>query len=285
MQPGPAEPYFVGGTGRSGTTIVGELLGARADVTLVPIELRFHVDPGGLADLGDGKVEVEDFVRAMRKRWYERPERNGPRGLHVIATRPQMRAGFRALREGYDTDSWTACGAFMDTVVRPYCEERGTPTWVEMTPPNARGAAALQRMFPHARVVHMVRDGRDVASSVATRSWGPNDIESALAWWADQLIEIHDSAKAADGERLLTLRLEALVGPDRDEHYRRLVEFLGRGDDPGMRRFFDTQITAEKSHAGSWRSRMDDETQHRVDALYDEQLARLAAHGVDLPPA
>jgi sulfotransferase family protein len=285
MQPGPAEPFFVGGTGRSGTTIVGELLGARADMSLVPIELRFHVDRGGLADLGRGEIEVEDFVKKMRNRWYQRKDRNGPRGLHVIATRPQMRAGFRALREGYDADPWAACGAFMDAVIRPYSEEHGTPTWVEMTPPNARGVAALHRMFPRARVVHMVRDGRDVASSVARRFWGPNDIESALVWWADQLIAIHEAEREADPERLLRLRLEALVGPDREDHYQHLVEFVGRGDDAGMRRFFDTEMTAEKSHPGSWRRSLDDETQHRVDALYDEQLARLSAHGVDIPPA
>ncbi len=285
MEPGPREPFFVGGTGRSGTTIVGQLLGARADMTLVPIEMRFHVDPGGLADLGEGRIELEDFVKEMRSHWYKRPNRNGPRGLHVIATRPQMRAGFRALRERYDADPWAACAAFMETVIRPYCEQHSTPTWVEMTPPNVNGVAALHRMFAHARVMHMVRDGRDVASSVARRVWGPNDIESALVWWADQLIEIHDAEQRADPERILTLRLEALVGPDRDEHYRRLVEFVGRDDDAGMRRFFDTEMTAGKSRPGSWRNTLDDEAQHRVDALYDEQLERLSAHGVDLPSA
>jgi cytidylate kinase len=44
-------PIFVGGTGRSGTTIVARLLAEQPGYMLIPIELRVHAAPGGLSDL------------------------------------------------------------------------------------------------------------------------------------------------------------------------------------------------------------------------------------------
>jgi len=277
-------PVFVGGTGRSGTTVVAQLIGARADVALVPIELRFHVDPGGLVDLAAGRVTVDQFARRMRNKWYERPPRNGARGLHVIATRPTMRRGLRRLREGYEVDPWGASKRYLQDVIRPFRRGAGAATWVEMTPANAQAADALCRMFPRARVVHMVRDGRDVAASVARRPWGPTDVESALVWWADKLIDIHRAIDGADPARVRTFRLEALVGPEREKHYAALVDFLGREPDPEMRRFFDRELTAERSHSGSWREGLAATDQIRIDKLFERQLERLASHGSALPP-
>ncbi len=285
MPPESAEPIFVGGTGRSGTTVVGQLIGARSDVALVPIELRFHVERGGLADLAAGTITIDQFAQRLRRKWYERPPNSsGPRGLHVIATRPQMRQALRRLRAGYEDDPWGACGTFLDDVIRPFCREQGTPTWVEMTPPNAQGMDALCQMFPRARVVHMVRDGRDVAASVARRSWGPNDFDSALVWWADRLAAIQHASERADPARVHTARLESLVGPERHKHFATLVEFLGREPDAGMQQFFESQMTPERSHPGSWRSGLDPAEQARINDLYDEQVSRLAAMGVTIPP-
>lgn len=42
---------FIGGTGRSGTTVLAKTLGRIPEIYTFPRELRFHVDPGGLSQL------------------------------------------------------------------------------------------------------------------------------------------------------------------------------------------------------------------------------------------
>ena len=285
-EPSPAAPIFVGGTGRSGTSITGELIGSRADVAFIPIELRFHVDAGGLSDLAAGNVTVDEFAQRLRRAWFQRPaSAAGPRGLVVIATRPQMRQALRRLRERHPDDPWDASARFMDEVIQPLCERTGASTWVEMTPPNAHRMDSLCRMFPRARIVHMIRDGRDVASSVAKRKWGPNDFDTALQWWAEHLVKIHEASTGADPDRVITVRLESLVGPRRDEEYDRLVDFLGRPRDGAMDAFFAQRMSDESSHRERWRNDLDEAEQRNVTAKYEEQLEWLEAQGVTIPVA
>ena len=50
--PAPS-PIFVAGTGRSGTSQLGDILGEHPQIHRIPIETHFIVDPGGLRDLAD----------------------------------------------------------------------------------------------------------------------------------------------------------------------------------------------------------------------------------------
>jgi len=237
-------------------------------------------------DLAHGKVGVAEFEANVLRRWYVRkPNRSGPRGVHVIIDRPAMDQALADLRESHADDPWLSAGRFLDAVMQPLVDQAGASSWVEMTPPNAKAMHALSSMLPGATFVHMVRDGRDVASSVARRTWGPNDVLSAVTWWGDQMMAIHESSSAVDPARIHTMRLESLIGDQRSTAYARLADFVGLSSDPHMRDFFNKQISQERAHPGSWRSRLSQEEQDQVDALYEEQLARLAAVGAPLQPA
>ena len=70
----PSDPdlLFIGGTGRSGTHVLSQLLGTHSRYARVPIEARFHVNPQGFPDLLSGKVTPEQFLRKMRRFWWKR---------------------------------------------------------------------------------------------------------------------------------------------------------------------------------------------------------------------
>lgn len=63
------QPVFIGGTGRSGTTILARMLSLHKDIFTIPFETRFIVDPYGLADLVDAlseKWSLYNGDRALR---------------------------------------------------------------------------------------------------------------------------------------------------------------------------------------------------------------------------
>jgi hypothetical protein len=80
-------PVFVGGTGRSGTTVMGDLLGMHPQIrTSTPIEIKFLSNRSGLIDVvfgredailrSSGKISVIHF-RTYRKRKKREKERLG----------------------------------------------------------------------------------------------------------------------------------------------------------------------------------------------------------------
>jgi hypothetical protein len=71
-------------------------------------------------------------------------------------------------------------------LVRAYGRKVGKPNvevWVDHTPTNFRRSRTLLRMFPAARFLHLVRDGRAVAASLLPLDWGPNNPLHAAEFW------------------------------------------------------------------------------------------------------
>lgn len=51
----------------------------------------------------------------------------------------------------------------------------------------------------------------------------------------------------------IALFLENLVLEDRENCYRKLVSHIGLSDERAMRRYFDSEVTAERAHFGRWK--------------------------------
>jgi hypothetical protein len=297
----PAELVFVGGTGRSGTHIVASLLGEHSRFAAVPIECRFHCNPNGLADLVDGRTTPSEFVDKLRRFWWHRVRVRGRgtvrlrriaarrgadakvRGLHKITTKERLEAAIRDFEERASEDVVGASRALFFSLLGPLAEEEGKPALVEMSCFTIAAAGGLGRIFPEARFVHSVRDGRDSGSSkVAKRQKAhhPTDVSSGIEWWEGRLRLAEDGARAlGDPARLHVVSLDELVWGDRDDSYEGLRSFLGIGDEDGMRAFFEAQMSADAAHRERWREGHTEAEQERIEAAYREALERIERDG------
>jgi hypothetical protein len=244
-------PVFVGGTGRSGTTITGRLLGAHPSYHVIATEVRFLTEPGGMCDLVNGRTDLATFDDRMRHRGFDPSETTGP---HVVLDEAAIEAALERLAKDLPIDPAAAGAAFTHRLLDPIATAAGKPGWVEMTPGNCRSAPTLRKLFPDLRLVHSERDGRDVACSVVPLGWGPDDLDSALDWWAASLRRARAGVAALPADRTLVVRMESLILSDRDREYARLLAFLGLDDDPAMRAYFEAAVTAERAHVGRWRT-------------------------------
>jgi hypothetical protein len=280
----PPGPVLVGGTGRSGTWVLGRMLAAHPGWVTIPTELRFHAVSSGFRAVLRGDRTPDDFADSVRNRWYRISGGGGhAKGLQLIVTHRELREAIRRFQRHAEDDLPDALGCLLLDVTEPFVRGRGALGWTETTPANAESAAALLTALPRGRLIHTVRDGRDVAASVATMPWGPNGIEDGLRWWAQRVLDAHHGTRPVAG-RVLTVRLEELVHLDRDARFDELVAFTGFTDPTALRRYFDERVDARRGNVGRWRGQVDVVERSRIDGRYREILAELGDLGVTCLP-
>jgi hypothetical protein len=288
---GHDRPVLVGGTGRSGSTIVGHLLDHHPSLTLTrPMEVRFIAGNDGFADAlsvalrrpGSARARAasELAVERLLNRWFERaPEV----GLHTSMSRSDVAEWAQRYLTDVDGDPVAATRALVTVIMDRIATKLGASRLVDTTPANARKADRLEPVYPLSSVVVVTRDGRDVAASFVSQSFGPDDVFDALAQWEQRMLRTHAAVAACRPGRVLTIELMDLVVTRRAETLERLCSFLGLPVDAGMVQWFDANVTPEGAHPGRWRRDFDEATCLRIDTLYAESVERLQAAGVAIP--
>jgi protein-tyrosine sulfotransferase len=193
-----AAPIFVSGALRSGLTLTRGRLDLHPDITCGP--------DAGAVSLALGARDFERSLGDLHRRYFNLPP-------------DQVRANFAA-----------AIGAILSARGR----QAGKTRVGEKSAATIGVFPTLGALFPKARFVHCVRDGRDVAASLLARRWidprtgavfdycrSPG---AAAAQWT-MAASLGIAAENALGDRLFRLRYEDLVG-DQGETAARLFDFL-----------------------------------------------------------
>lgn len=266
-----APPVFVGGHERSGTTWVFDLLTAHPEVTGLFETWMFSPAHGIGGVFAREQWDDERISEAGAKV-------GRPFGLHQMLGREELVAQIRSL-----------VGGWMSASLQP--EHRFI---VEKTPAHLLGMDLIAEVFPGARFVHVVRDGRDVAVSVraAAATWNPGlsarfgrtFADAARSWRST--VEAIATAGARRPDKYIEVRYEDLHA-DVDAALDRLFRFCGiEADPPLIKRIaeaarFDSH---EKSggdsfrragRTGDWRTEMNVVDALRFDRAAGDTLVRL----------
>jgi len=290
----PTDPQllFIGGTGRSGTHVLAQLLGSHSRYARVPIEARFHVNPQGFPDLLSGRVTPEQFLRKLRRFWWRRIRAGevAPvlarrlafgrkvRGLHKVVGKERFEAAVAEFERARRTDLDLACRNLFLDLLWPIAAAEGRPGLIEMSCFTIAESPTLVRLFPEAKLIHTVRDGRDAGSSkVAKRQKRshPRDGTEGLRWWEGRLRKIEAGVRELPPGKLLTVSLDDLVAGDRERVYAQLLDFCGLEEEPGLREFFDEEMSASAAHKERWREGLPPERQAALVREYEKTLERL----------
>jgi hypothetical protein len=208
-----ASPFFVVGCPRSGTTLLSVLLDRHS---------RLCVQP-----------ETAYFLEIAPHLWY-RTRRVGLRRL--------LHRWPRLAELGLDADDVLRAlprngalePALLRTLLGLYAERRGKVRAGEKTPLHLLRVGRLFRHFPDARVICVLRDGREAALSLAAMPWQRGTLADAAAIWR-RSVRVMERWARTDPERFLVVRYEDLVSSPR-RTLRQAIAFLGE-------RFEDTQLS------------------------------------------
>jgi hypothetical protein len=264
-------PVLVLGVRRSGTTLLRVMLDRHSELA-VPDESYFIPQ---LADRHLRHVQPDEFVDDLR-RIDTLAEWNVP--LDKVRARLTERMPI---------------GVAIATIYAVYAAERGKPRWGDKTPMYMQNLRLLERLFPDALFVHLIRDGRDAALSflsmpkgVTTETWmQPHHAAGFACQWRAEVKAARRLGRRVGGERYLEVRYEDLVG-DVASVLRRVSAFARIQYEPAMSDYAGKVDVSAKPHQQSlrrpptaglrdWRSQMSPQDVGAFDQLAGDLLAEL----------
>lgn len=263
-----ARPYdsanvaFLVGAGRSGTTLLYKLLCLHPRVAYISnFENRSIACPAGLAGrLVAPRIETKlatwfdqgGNAYFVRRPWFKKvfptpnegeaiyrrsglPLSPGPEYVPSLQTARRLRTCFEHIRRGARAQ-----------------------VFLSKRTANNRRIRQLAAIFPAARYVHIVRDGREVTQSLARVEWwdehtvwwdgrtareieqaGEDRLSLCARTWVREVAELEAQLARIPRERLLNLRFETLLADPLGE-IERVVHFLGLEWTPAYRAAVDS---------------------------------------------
>lgn len=208
-------PIFIVGSPRSGTTLLRAMLNRHPDIGLCDETYYFFYVFRRQRAFGD--LRDEKRRRFLVERYLE-TDRIRRLGLD----RDRLEARLMAAGTDY--------AALFRALLDFYAESSGKRRCGEKTPQHAFESETLCRLYPDARIVHLVRDPRDVVASLRRMPWGSRSPTRNARLWRTCVA----AAERRDGaENFLRIRYEDLVDQP-EAQLRRVCGFLGEDYTPAM---------------------------------------------------
>ena len=205
-------PIFVVGASRSGTNLFRDLLRSHPRITFpgeshfIPLLYRAYGDPQTQRDARRlGRIILN---LGWVKRW----------------------------KLGLDHSSFDGCRSFRQVVTRLYeawmCRE-GKQRWGDKTPHYVNEIPLLRTIFPNCQVIHVYRDGRDVALSSLAFYYGSWNLYTAARQWRCFVKRGRSAGATLPPESYFEVRYENLVTHP-EETLKSVCAFLGEAFDPNV---------------------------------------------------
>jgi hypothetical protein len=300
-------PVFIGGTGRSGTTILLNLLNRHPDFhASMPREIKYLTSRHGLVDIALTRpFGIEENLKAKRNNliaralpllgvsklslfekellgpwWSETGKKGNQRGLAQGITREELEQTLETFKASYKVDRITASCALFESLSRAQMKDGVKRYFGDSTPVNIMQADLINMLMPRSKFIHVIRDGRDVASSVLKEKWGPNEHFAALEWWKNRIVTGQLALSKIKTENKLELRIEDLVIHQREATFEKIKAFLDLPSNKRFDSYFTDEILPEKLHAGRWKSEPVNAT--KFSARYQAILQELNENGINI---
>ena len=280
---GSQNPYlFVVGCPRSGTTLLRRMLFAHSALVITPETHwipRCYLQRTGLDDDDRINTRLRDYLYSYEKFSNFRIPRHVTDAL--FERRPRLT---------YDK--------FVSELFDLYGATKNKTLVGDKTPGYARHMPLLARLWPQARFLHIVRDGRDVALSVLNwkrssrnvgrfSTWQDDKISTIALWWESFVTAAQRDGTNLGSKRFLEIRYEDLLAEPLPV-CQQLCEFLALDDEAanmvdfhrGKTRKSSSGLSAKKAWLPltpglrNWRSELPSDEIAKFEALCGDLLSR-----------
>jgi hypothetical protein len=281
-------PYvFIVGAPRSGTTLLQRIVDAHPQIAITPEShwlASFYLKRKGITK--DGYVTPKLIRKLLAHHKF-----------------PCLGLSRHDLKEAMGTGEPVHYSSFVSRLFDRYGRTRGKELVGDKTPGYAREVRTLHSLWPAARFIHLIRDGRDVCLSALDWHrpgkllsrlpiWSEDRVTTAALWWEWHVRLCRQAGRNLPPNQYYELSYESLVARP-EEACAALCDFLGVPITLAMIRFHqnaprsdqaDHRWTPVTAGLRDWRFQMSPEDIERFEAAVRPLLEELGyAPGLRLP--
>jgi Sulfotransferase family len=271
---------FIVGCPRSGTTLLGRMLDAHPALAVIHETrwiVRFFEKRIGIAP--DGRVTPEVVAALLGFRQFG-----------------QLGIGRQTLEDLIDGTA-PPYSSFVTSIFDAYGAIHGKVLVGDKCPRYVRSLTLLHGLWPAARFVHLIRDGRDVCLSIVNwraadrilghfPTWATDRLSTAALWWEWHVRLGREGRDLLTQDHYLEVRYETLIATP-PAVSAEVCEFLSLPYSDAMLRFHEGRIRADpgldakqawlppKAGLRDWKSQMQPDDLERVEAVAGDLLVEL----------
>jgi hypothetical protein len=302
---------FIGGTGRSGTNIVRKIFSRHPLVGSIPFEYRFIIDPDGVVDfyqsitntwspyMADVKIKrLQSFLenlahKSLDKKNYKDwelakwfPNYNDSISDLINKLKSFEYQGYWPGAIGEKTsyriyfseykEKEILCvilGEFIQKNINDFLKDNEKRFFVEDNTWNILFANELADILPQSKLVHLVRDPRDVIASFMGQRWCPNNFTQALNMYKSIINRWFEIEEQLPVDFYKIIKLEELV-KNPQKIIKEICCFSGI---PYNTELLKTKL--DKSNEGRWKKIFTKQNEETIKVELKNVFERLSYHG------
>ena len=273
------QPIFIVGCERSGTTILRLMLNEHSRIALPP-QTKFS------RKLYKRRLMFGDLLKKKNRKkvikW-------------MLERKSNTKLTDLQLKDRLLVQIWEKCATLGDmiaTIFQQYSLNRNKPRWGDKRPYYIRYIAQLLRLYPDARIIHVIRDGRDCVASLKRMPWWKKStIYSMLNW--RHAIRMGSNAGNVHKGQFMEIRYEDLIN-EPESQLRHICEFLDEPYEPAMMNFhlnaeqnipeykrpwhYRTSKPLSAKFIGQWREELSENEVHLLEWCARKELKKWNYH-------
>ena len=218
-------PVFIIGVARSGTTLLSLMLDTHPRIA-IPNESHFITEIYKKPSLWQNLESLQNRELLVKK---------------ILESKYVREWDVQLKQEDINLDRCTTFANTINEVFSAYARAHQKDIWGDKTPKYLFDIDILNKLFPDARYIHIIRDGRDVALSFIRQWFGPNDFVSAMKFWERNVTFIRKMLNMLPDSQVMEIRFEDLVEKPR-EKLEAITNFLNLP-------FYDNMISGYRKKA------------------------------------
>ena len=290
-------PVFIIGAGRSGTTLLYKMLCLHSDIAWISNYCNRFPNCFFLSYIN----RINHILkRKCRSIWFTKNSNAN------FTHRNQLMRLFPSPVEGeiiyircgipvFPNNLWNINNKQKKCIISSFEKIRlyqGASVFLSKRTANNRRIAQLIKVFPNAKFIHIIRDGRAVAFSLLNVDWwnehkvwwwgqktprqwkaeGNNQLEMAARNWVEEIYEIQNGLKYLSADQICEIRYEELAS-NYLNILTKIIDFIGLYQDPTW--FEAIKSLSVKNKNITWQKKISKEGQAIINKIQSDTLKRL----------